>query len=710
MRYQKGNPCATRIVDNGYVGDGYFVEVSRSGGPSCSCRARRTANAPNREDAGFVDSIASSSELGCPDVPDMPADTIATVADIETQTEGSDLEAKLAAGRDGQGELPRSVFETYSAMANTDGGVILLGVRELADGHLDVAGIADLGRVQKALWDGLNNRQQVSENILPSSAVEVLAVEDKRILRITVPRANRHQRPIHVGTNPMDGAFRRNHEGDYRCSAEDVRRMLAERVEDERDGRVLVGYGLSDLDTQTFARYRQHFKTLKPDHVWNNEPDQQFLRLVGGWRQNREAREEGVTAAGMLMFGKLAEIQERFPHFMLDYQERAEARSEARWVDRVTLDGTWSGNLFDFYQLVMQRLVRDLKVPFQLRGDTRVEDTPVHEALREALVNTLIHADYSGRVSLLIVKRPDLFGFRNPGTMRMGVDVAVQGGLSDCRNRRLQAMFRHVGLGEQAGSGLSKVYASWRSQHWRAPELYDKATPYEQTVFTLRMASLLPDPTVAELERRLGDVFRSAPEIQKLALVTVALEKKVTHARLRSMSDAHPRDITVALSSLVQRGVLESAGSHKRTYYYFPGQPPPDDPALGFDGRGVTPRPAEVGESFPPSEARSQLSGASTQHSGPDSQRSAELDRLAAPFRLKKRLPPAEAEAALMALCDGRFLTIAELAQLTGRTADTLRNHYLMRMVTEGKLRLRYPESPTHPAQGYTKACGSSRS
>ena len=178
---------------------------------------------------------------------------------------------------------------------------------------------------------------------------------------------------------------------------------------------------------------------------------------------------------------------------------------------------------------------------------------------------------------LLIVKRPDF----SASATRDDED-----GRRRRRSRWLErlsqpAIAGHVsprGPGEQAGSGLSKVYASWRSQHWRAPELYDKTTPYEQTVFTLRMASLLPDPTVAELERRLGDVFRSAPEIQKLALVTVALEKKVTHARLRSMSDAHPRDITVALSSLVQRGVLESAGSHKRTYYYFPGSPHPTTP------------------------------------------------------------------------------------------------------------------------------------
>lgn len=140
-----------------------------------------------------------------------------------------------------------------------------------------------------------------------------------------------------------------------------------------------------------------------------------------------------MTAAGLLMFGKLAEIHEQFPYFMLDYQERPEAKAEPRWVDRVTLDGTLPGNLYDFYQLVINRLFRDLKVPFRTaEGGVRVEETSVHQALREALVNTLIHADYTGQVSVLVVKRPDMFGFRNPGTMRMPVEAAVRGGVSDC--------------------------------------------------------------------------------------------------------------------------------------------------------------------------------------------------------------------------------------------------------------------------------------
>ena len=170
------------------------------------------------------------------------------------------------------------------------------------------------------------------------------------------------------------------------------------------------------------------------------------------------------------MFGKLRPILDAVPHYLVDYQERRpEDDDGTRWVYRITTDGTWSGNLYDFFQLVIQRLYRDIKVPFKLPGPSRVDDTPVHEALREALTNTLVHADYSGTVPILIIKRPDLFYFRNPGTMRVPVDDAIRGGLSDCRNRNLQTMFDLIGYGERAGSGLPKIYQNWRAQPLASP-------------------------------------------------------------------------------------------------------------------------------------------------------------------------------------------------------------------------------------------------
>ncbi|NMC74442.1 MAG: AAA family ATPase, partial [Geobacteraceae bacterium] len=489
--------------------------------------------------------------------------------DLSALAQSVDLECKAAQGRDGNGEVPQDVWKSYCAMANTDGGTILLGVKEDAEGDFRALGIHHLDRVRKALWDNLHNRQVVSLCLLSENNIQPVKVAGKTLLRIDVPRATRQQRPVHLGANPFGGTYIRRHEGDYPADDETVRRMLAERVEDSRDERVLKGFDFEDLDMDSVTAYRNRFSAVKPGHVWLDLPIREFLESIGAFGRNREEGYSGLRLAGLLMFGRAEVIRDALPHYMVDYQERPEPRAEKRWVDRLIPDGTWSGNVYDFYRRVYQKLTADLKVPFQLQEGQRIDDTPVHEALREALVNTLIHADYSGRVSVLVVKRPDMFGFRNPGRMRIPPEIAVLGSNSDCRNRRLQTMFQLVGYGDHAGSGLPKIYRNWQGQHWRRPQLYELAEP-EQTLMELRMTSLVPDEALAELEVHLGAAFRALPELERLALVTAVTEGMVNHARLREISTEHPADITKLLAHLVKEGFLVPDGVGRGMVYYVP--------------------------------------------------------------------------------------------------------------------------------------------
>ena len=117
--------------------------------------------------------------------------TSLSILDIEDLAEGCDIEAKKAAGRDGQGELPKSFFESYAAMANTYGGVIFLGIDEKPKGKFVATGIGDPPHVLKALWDGLNNPQQISVNLLNDRMVDLIEVQSKQVIRIQVPRASR---------------------------------------------------------------------------------------------------------------------------------------------------------------------------------------------------------------------------------------------------------------------------------------------------------------------------------------------------------------------------------------------------------------------------------------------------------------------------------------------------------------------------------------
>jgi predicted HTH transcriptional regulator len=409
------------------------------------------------------------------------------LTDLSQLAESVELECKLAQGADGKGEVPKEFWVTYSAMANAHGGVMLLGVREKA-GQFTVAGLSSVDNVRTDLFNIANNRTKVSVNLLTDSDVSTHMVSGKTILAVHIPAATRTQKPVFLHGQPFGQTWRRLHDGDRRCDDESVKRMLAEQVEESRDTRLLDKFGLADLDTDSFHRYRNAFAAHRKDHPWTSTDDQTFLQLIGGWRKDRHSEQKGLTLAGLLMFGRSTSITEALPLYFLDYQELpADTANQTRWLDRVVPDGSWSGNLYDFYYKVIRKLTADLKVPFALKGDTRVDDTLLHQALREALVNTLIHADYTDRASVLIIKQPSGFIFRNPGTMRVPVAQALHGGASDCRNRTLHQMFLLINLGERAGSGLPKIRVGWEAAG-HSLRLFDAFQPFDQTCLEMLWA------------------------------------------------------------------------------------------------------------------------------------------------------------------------------------------------------------------------------
>ena len=156
------------------------------------------------------------------------------------------------------------------------------------------------------------------------------------------------------------------------------------------------------------------------------------------------------------MFGKEYCITQEFNNNFLDYRENYSA--DIRWTDRVvSSSGEWSGNVYDFYFRVYSKLTQDIKVPFAIKNGVRVDDTPVHEALREALANCLVNADYYGRQGVVIIKTKDEISFSNPGGFRIEIDAAKSGGVSDPRNSAMLRMFNLINIGERAGSGIPNM-------------------------------------------------------------------------------------------------------------------------------------------------------------------------------------------------------------------------------------------------------------
>jgi ATP-dependent DNA helicase RecG len=343
---------------------------------------------------------------------------------------------------------------------------------------------------------------------------------------------------------------------------------------------------------------------------------------------------------------------------------------------------------------VIARLFSDLKVPFQLQPDMfRKDETLVHEAIREALVNALIHADYRGQGGIVIEKYRDRITMSNPGSLLLPIEQLYQGGISECRNQSLQLMFQQIGGGEKAGSGIDKIRQGWASQKWRTPLIRETARP-DRVEVTLPMVSLLPPTSVEKLHQAIGTKFgRLGPE-EVQTLVTADVEGEVTNFRLRQLSDRHATEITKLIQGLVSKGFLDKDGyGRAATYRLSKSLAAPIAPVKGGSNSGHNPMDSghKEGRSGHKEEGTPDI----------DPEKDPVLLAIAEPARKSPRLKPDEMQPIILRLCERRYLTFRQLASILGREPGGLQRWALRPMAQKGQLLLKYPETPNHPKQAY---------
>ncbi len=443
---------------------------------------------------------------------------------IDSFKEGNRFEAKLA-----KGGIPNSIWETYSSFANTEGGLILLGVKENKNHTFAIEGIQNPEQLVKAFWDGVNNKKVVNINILNNSNVEIKDIDGKQIIAINVPRAERIYRPVFKGQDMFSGTYRRNGEGDYICSREEVAAIFRDAGQVTQDNKLITEVSLDTLCKETITHYRRRFMLVHQGHIWNNLSDVDFLKKIGAAKINHEDGVVYPTAAGLLMFGYESEIMYEYPLYFLDYQEHFDETT--RWSDRiVSSSGEWSGNIFDFFFKVFNKLSEDIKRPFVLEGITRVDDTPVHKAIREILLNTLANADYYGRCGVVIKKYKDRFTFENPGTFRISIKEAIDGGMSDPRNATILKMFSMIDIGERAGSGIPGVFSVWNKAFGVSPEYTHRNSP-DRIMTTLMLSDLMEyvsENTVEKTEKNGETTQKTTQKNEGTTLKTESTTQKTT--------------------------------------------------------------------------------------------------------------------------------------------------------------------------------------
>lgn len=484
--------------------------------------------------------------------------------------EDHERECKLA-----NGGLPESIWETYSSFANTNGGTILLGIREHRD-SFTIEGLTDkqIIKYQKDFWSTLNDRNKISKNILLNHHVQVIEVEDKKILKIDIPAADRHDKPVYIGTDPMKGTYKRDYEGDFLCTEEAVRAMFADQRDVSGDVEVLDEFGLDVLNQDTIKGYRIVFEQLHSGHPWNALENDEFLMKLRAAAKNKMGT-LSPTIAGLLFFGEAYHITEVFPNYFLDYREECDDKA-VRWLFRThSNEGDWSGNIYDFFCKVRTRIDDEVAVPFANRRDGyRVDRVDVHDALEEALANALAHANYYGRRGIIVVKNGKELSISNPGTIRVTKEEFYAGGNSDPRNPNILKMFGFVNVGERAGSGVDKIMTAWAEQNWKKPE-FDFSERNDRVTLKLEVGQVVYIPGAADLQADRHVELTETDEINNMNKEQRVMYYLKSHDSISTQQTMELCEYKTRagarrlLERMIQNDVLRKIGSGPGTKYIF---------------------------------------------------------------------------------------------------------------------------------------------
>ncbi len=578
------------------------------------------------------------------------------------------------------GGFPNEFWKTYSAFANTNTGIIVLGIAEKKENfHIENLTDEQIEKYKKHFWNNCNNPNTVNRNLLTNIDVKVIDIKGKKILAFRIPFAGRTERPVFLTRNPFGNTYKRNHEGDYRCTDDEVKRMLADSsAELKRDSLILEHYTISDLDPTSIEQFRRLFISSRPGHPWHVLGDLELLKKIGAYRVDRKTNVEGITVAGLLMFGKDSSIreQEALPNYFPDFRECLSSDKQIRWTDRIYPDGSWECNLLQFYLKVWPKLSSTLPKPFALNKDERVDESPTHIALREAFVNTIVHTDYSLSGNIVIELNTEEFIFSNPGTLLVSLQQYYAGGISECRNPSLQQMFMLIGRAEKAGSGVDKIMSGWEESHWRKPFLQIELQP-DRVRLTMPMFSVIPDNILNELNLMFNDV--SVLSFDELTVLSFCLiEGSISNHRMQYVLNMHSVDITAMLKKLCESGFLESDNNGRWTIYKIKRKV--DTSSETSDNKCIVNNSGKV------SDRKVDTSDRKVDTSGVD---------------MRPRLNKDELEQQIMQACKDEYMKMEEVANAIGKSVDYLKNKVFPQMIKDGKLEKHFPLTHNHPEQGY---------
>jgi ATP-dependent DNA helicase RecG len=442
-----------------------------------------------------------------------------------SRTEGKTLEFKRDLSS------PEGALKAIVAFANTSGGVLVLGVE---DGTKKVKGmpniLAEEERLANLIADSISPRLVPSIEVMPWRKTQVLAVE-------IYPSANRPHYLNRLGAE--EGVFVRVGSTNRRADQvliDEMRRYNQVSSFDEQPQPELNSEAID------FRAASEFFKPIRK----LTRPDLQTLKIMTSY-QGR-----GVpTIGGILLFGT-----DRLNHYPDAWIQvgRFAGNDRRRILDSVEVRSYLPGAADEVISFLRKHMTREAVIGPVKRTD--LWTYPV-VAVREAIMNAIVHADYAQRgAPIRVALFDDRLEIENPGLLPFGLTIEdIRKGISKLRNRVIGRVFQELGLIEHWGSGIQRMTAACRDRGLDAPKLEEIGTHFRVTLSaTARRASA-----------------KDARDEAILAALSASPEAGLSTSEIAKLINLSPRASRTRLAALVERGLIVEIGSgpqdpHRRYY------------------------------------------------------------------------------------------------------------------------------------------------
>ncbi|WP_313311425.1 ATP-binding protein [Pulveribacter sp.] len=609
--------------------------------------------------------------------------------------ENERIEAKRAQ------EAGRSLLETVCAFANEPhlgGGWLLLGVapdeQALFPGYA-VEGAphpdklsADLAS-QCATVFNLPLRVEIRTEVLAGEPVVV----------VFVPEAAPQDKPLYFkATGLPKGAYRRIGSTDQRCTEDDLELLYQSRQRESFDAGLVPGAALEDFDESAMADYRQARAEANPDAEELRWSDTELLQALHAVRRDATGAWQ-PTVAGLLLFGKAAALRRCFPMTRVDYI-RVPGREWVPHPDRRFDTVELRAPLFTLLRRTQAAVLDDLPKGFGLaEGQLQRSDTPVIplRALREALVNALIHRSYRAQAPVQVIRYANRLEIRNPGFSLKSPDHLGEPG-SMPRNPHIAAVLHETRFAETKGSGIRAMREAMEKAGL-VPPLFESDRGQDQFSTLFFFHHFLGEGDIRWLAQ-FKELQLSDEEAR--ALVVAREAGAIDNATYRALNKVDTLTASSALGRLRDAGLLSQQGRGSATWYQ------PTEKLLGSaPGASIDKLDAL---SSKPGCLSSMPDGLSSKpeclSSKFEEERNALLDDIPGPLAARigaigRRHPPELVRELVVALCSVRDWRAEELALLLSRKPETIRQDYLRPLLAQRRIAMTLPDTPSSPQQAY---------